>query len=110
MRSPVAADDLRIGAGRARDLAALADLHLDIVDDGADRHGAERHGIAGLHVDLFAGDDGVADGQALRRQDVGLLAVLVFDQRDESRAVGIVFEPLDLAGTSNLRRLKSTMR
>src|SRR5689334_15787939 len=33
----VAADDLGIGAGRTRDLAAFADLDLDIVDDGADR-------------------------------------------------------------------------
>src|SRR5215475_8510388 len=33
----VPADDLRIGAGRTRELAALADLGLDIVDDGADR-------------------------------------------------------------------------
>src|SRR5580704_10238539 len=33
----IAADDLRVGAGRAGNLAALADLQLDIVDDGADR-------------------------------------------------------------------------
>src|ERR1700743_3769414 len=32
----VAADDLRIGAGRARELTALADFQFDIVDDGAD--------------------------------------------------------------------------
>src|SRR5262245_30703138 len=31
----VAADELRIGAGRTRDLAALAGLQLDIVDDRA---------------------------------------------------------------------------
>src|SRR4029077_10473635 len=34
----VAADDLRIGAGRTRELPALADLEFDIVDDRADRH------------------------------------------------------------------------
>ena len=56
----------------------------------------ERHRVAGLHVDMLAGDDRVADRQALRRQDVGQLAVLVFDQRDEGGAVRIVFEPLDL--------------
>ena len=67
----VAADDLRIGAGRTRDRAALADLHLDVVDDGADRHVGERHGVAGLHVDLLAGDHRVADGEPLRREDVG---------------------------------------
>src|SRR5271170_3227461 len=75
----VAADDLGIRAGRARDLAALADLHLHIVDDGADRHVARRHGIAGLHVHMLAGDDGVALAEALRRQDVGKLAIAVFD-------------------------------
>ncbi len=32
----VAADDLRIGTGGAGDCAALADLHLDVVDDRAD--------------------------------------------------------------------------
>src|SRR6201996_296393 len=32
----VAADDLRIGAGGARELTAFADFQFDIVDDGAD--------------------------------------------------------------------------
>ena len=67
----VAADDLGVGAGGARHLAALAGLHLDIVDDRADRHGAQRHGVARLHVDLLAGDDRVAGRQTLRREDVG---------------------------------------
>ena len=55
----------------------------------------ERHGVAGLHVDLLAGDHGVAGRQALRREDVGQLAVGVLDQRDEGGAVRIVLEPLD---------------
>src|ERR1700681_3128449 len=91
----VAADILGIGAGRARDLAAGAGLHLDIVDDRADRHGDERHGIAGLHVRLARSHHRGADRKALRRQDIAELAILVFDQRDESRAVGIVFQTLD---------------
>src|SRR5207344_3578672 len=76
----VAADDLRIGAGRTRDLAALADLELDVVDDGADRNVGERHGVAGLYVDILAGHPGVAGGKAWRRQDVGGFAVPVFDR------------------------------
>ena len=52
----VAADDLGVGAGGAGDRAALADLHLDIVDDRADRHVPQRHRVARLHVDLRAGD------------------------------------------------------
>src|SRR6476661_9936601 len=79
----VAADDLDIGAGGAGDLAALARLHLHIVDDGADRHLAQLHRIARLHVGLLASDDAVADGEALRREDVGELAILIFDQSDE---------------------------
>src|SRR5262249_46275733 len=92
----VAADDLGIGSGRARDLPALADLDLDVVHDGADRNIAGRHGIAGLHVDVLAGDHRVARRQPLRRQDVGKLAVLVLDQRDEAGAVGVVLDALDL--------------
>src|SRR5262245_30886053 len=91
----VAADDLRIGAGRARDLAALAELELDIVHDGADRNVAERHGIARLHVNMLAGDDSIAGRDPLRRQNIGELAVLVLDERDEGGAVRIVFEPLN---------------
>src|SRR3546814_16400707 len=49
-----------------------------------------------LDVRALAGDDGVADRQALRRQDVALLAVRVLDERDEGAAVGIVFQPRDL--------------
>src|SRR3984893_6492453 len=102
----VAADDLRIGAGRARDLAALADLDLDIVHDGADRNIGGRHGVAGLDVDMLAGDHRVADREPLRRKDVVELAVLVFDQRDEGGAVRIVFEPLDLGRRVELAALE----
>ena len=91
----VATDDLRIGAGRARDLAALAGLHLDIVDDRAHRHLPHLLGAARLDVGGCAGHHAVADREALRREDVGLLAVLVSDERDEGRAVRIVFQPLD---------------
>src|SRR5215217_373507 len=91
----VAGDDLGVGPGRAGKRAALADFQLDIVDDGADRHVADRHGVAGLDVHLIAGDDGVADGEPLRRQDVGQLAVGVADQGDERGAVRIVFDPVD---------------
>src|SRR6185437_12051880 len=102
----VAADELGVGTGGARELAALADLGLDVVDDGADRHVAERHDIARLHVDIAAGDDGVADRQPLRREDIGLLAVLILDQGDEAGAVRIVFQPLDGRGNVKLGALE----
>ena len=71
----VSADQLGVGAGGACDLATLHRLHLDIVDDGADRQGAQGRGVARLHVDLLAGDDLVAGFEALRREDVVQLAV-----------------------------------
>ena len=89
----VAADELGVGAGRAGDLAALARLHLDVVHDRADRHRREGHRVARLDVGLGRGDHAVADGQPLRRQDVGLLAVGIADQRDERRPVRVVLDP-----------------
>src|SRR5262249_58078755 len=80
----------------ARNLAALADLDLHVVHDRADRHVSDRHGVAGFHVRVLAGDDDVALGEPLWRQDVGELAILVLDQCDEGGAVGIIFDPLDL--------------
>src|SRR4029079_2735108 len=38
----VAADDLGVAARRTRDLAAFADLELDIMHDGADRNVGDR--------------------------------------------------------------------
>src|SRR5579871_6450366 len=102
----VAADELGIGARGPRELAALPDLGLDVVDDGADRHVAERHDIARLHVDIVAGDDGVAHRQTLRREDIGLLAVLILDQGDEAGAVRIIFQPLDGCGHIDLLALE----
>src|SRR3569623_972903 len=92
--SAIAADDLIVSPGGAGDLATLARLQLDVVDDGADRHLADLHRIARLHVDLLAGDDLVARSETLRSDNVGLLAALVGDERDERRPVGVVFEPL----------------
>src|SRR5205085_18535 len=102
----VAADQLSVGAGRTGHLAAFAGLQLDIVDDGADRHGPQRHGVAGLHVDLFAGHDLIPGAQALRGQDVGQLAVGVADQGDERRAVRIVLEAFHRADDVELATLE----
>jgi hypothetical protein len=61
--------------------------------------GADRDAASGIALPGFTstrvGDHRIADLQALRRQDVGLLAVLVADQRDERRPVRVVLEPLD---------------
>src|SRR6056297_591755 len=89
----VTADELGVGARRPRDLATLAGLHLDVVDDRADRHALERHRVARLHVDLAAGDDLVAHAETLGGEDVGLLAIGILDERDEGGSVGVVFDP-----------------
>src|SRR5437660_12026797 len=72
----VAADDLGVGAGGTRELTALADLQFHIVDDGPDRHVAERHDVARFDVDIIAGNHGVADGKPLRGENIGLRAAL----------------------------------
>src|SRR2546423_8383073 len=89
----IAADQLDISAGRSGDLAPLARLHLDIVDDRAGRNVAQRHRVARLDVDPLAGDDAVARPQPLRRDDVGLLAIGLANEGEKAGAVGSVFTP-----------------
>src|SRR3546814_5663315 len=91
---------------RPRQLPALARLQLDVVHDRADRDAAQRHRVARLHVRPFARDHLVAGAQALRRQDVGLLAVLVGDQRDEGGAVRVVLQALARADHVELATLE----
>src|SRR6185437_1424521 len=57
-------------------------------------------------VDPFGSDDGVADLQALRRQDIGLFAIGVADERDEGGAVRIVLQTLDRARDVKLAALE----
>ena len=71
-------------------------LQLDVVDDGADRDAAQRQRVADGDVDLRAGLDVHADPQAVRRQDVALLAVEVVQQRDVGGAVRVVLDRGDL--------------
>ena len=75
--------------------------------------GMKRSGsaVARLDVGGVRRDDLVADGEALRREDVRLLAVRVLDQRDARRAVRVVLDPeRRSAGTPVLLRLKSILR
>ena len=95
-----------LGAGRAADLRARPDLELDGVDVGTDRDEAERQAVARLDVGGVRRDDFVADRELLRREDVGLLAVLVLDQRDARRAVRVVLDPDDRRGHARLVALE----
>src|SRR6185295_15036610 len=90
----LAARELGGGAGGARDLAALAGLQLDVVDDRADRDVPQLHRVARADRRVGARLQLVADGDALRREDVAALAVLVEEQRDVRRPVRVVFQAL----------------
>src|SRR3546814_9661882 len=76
------------------------------MDDGADRDGAQRHRVARLDVGALTGDDSVADRQALWRQDVALLAVLILDESDEGAAVRIVLQARNLGRHVELAALE----
>src|SRR6188472_755002 len=91
----IAADELHVSARGARELPTFIFLHLHVVDDSADRHIGERHGVAGLDVNASVRDHCVARREPLRRQDIRKLAVLVFNQRNEGGSVRVIFEPVD---------------
>ena len=95
-----------VGTRRTGDLAALEGLQLYIVDDGPDGHGAQRHGVARLHVGAVRGDHLVASLEALRSQDVGDLPVRITDQGDKGRAVRIILNPVDGADDVELATLE----
>src|ERR1700733_4349662 len=88
--------ELRGAAGAAHELAALAGLQLDVVDDGAERDVRERQRVADLDVGGRTGLDHVADLEQRGREDVALLAVAVVQQREPRRAVGVVLDRGDL--------------
>src|SRR5690606_13313713 len=103
----VAANILSISTRRARHLAALLGLELDVVHDRANRHLFERHRVARLHVDrIHRRNHLVPCSNALRRKDVGLLTVFVVHQRNEGTAVGVVFEALNRADNVKLVALE----
>ena len=90
-------------AGRADQLAALAGVHLDVVDFQAAGMFASGRQLPSSGAAVGAADDRRADLQAVGGEDVGLLAVLVLDQGDEARAVGVVLDRLDGGGDAVLR-------
>ena len=55
---------------------------------------------------LFRSDHLVAGSKTLRSEDVGLLAVGIVDERDERRAVRVVFDTLDRAFDVELATLE----
>src|SRR5208283_6208913 len=83
---------LSLHARAARELGAGARLHLDGVNDGAERDVLEHQRVAGLDVGVLARLDFGADFEAVGSEDVGLDAVGIVEQRDIGGAIGIVFQ------------------
>ena len=108
--SPVAADDLHVAAGRARDLPALADLISNIRAQSCDRKIRDRHRIARLHVGMLRGDDRVARRKPLRRQNRSKLAIRHVMSAMNAVRFGSYSRCSTVAGTSNSPREKSIRR
>src|SRR3954462_4709606 len=92
----VAGHQLRAAAGRADHLAPLADLELDVVDHRAQRDLAQGERVADVDLGALARHHLGAHLQAVRPEDVALLAVRVVQQGDARRAVRVVFDRRDL--------------
>src|SRR5881396_1805021 len=93
---------LDAGARGARELAAAPDLELHVVHRGAERDLEQRHRVPDPDVRARTGHDRIADGEALRSQDVALLAVRVVQQRDARRPVRVVLDRRHLGGNAEL--------
>lgn len=85
-------------ASSTSDFAAVAWDQLDVVDRGAEWNCAEWHRVARFRGDVCTSNDGRADFEAERSEDVGLLAVLILDEGDAASAVRIVFDADDRCG------------
>src|SRR5205807_6978885 len=90
--APPAGRELAARAGRAGQLGAGAGTKLDGVNHRADGDGPKRERVAGPDVGALARLQLVAHPKPLPRKDVALLPVGVVEQRDASRAVGVVLD------------------
>jgi hypothetical protein len=77
-------------------LGPFARPHLDVVNQGAEGDETQRQGVARLNVGGLAGDDPIANFQAIRCQDVPFFPICVVEQGDSGRPVRVVFDGSDL--------------
>ena len=104
--STITAYELGVGTGSTSDLAALAWLHFDVVNDRTDRHAREWHSVPRLDVGLGRSNHLVANSNTLRSKDVSLFAIFVLDQCDECGPVRVIFDPCDNRGHVQLVALE----
>ena len=76
------------------------------MDHGTDRDVRDRQAVAGLDVGSRGGQDLIADLEALGREDIGLNAVLILNQRDVRGAVRIVLQGQNGSGHIQLLTLE----
>src|SRR3569833_3685814 len=93
-------------AGAAGELTTLAGLHLDIVNNRADRDVTQGHRIARLDGGIRTRANVIARLHALWREDVATLAAGILHESDVARTVRIVLEALDDAGDAVLVALE----
>src|SRR4051794_20696315 len=98
--------ELDRGAGGAAHLAAAARLQLDVVNRRTGGDEADRQRVADGDVGALARLHIHAHAQAVRREDVALLAVGVVDERDVRRAIRVVLDRGDAAGHAVLGALE----
>ena len=98
--------ELRGRARTADKLRALADLELDGMDDRTKRNILQRKRVARLNVSLGTRLHDIADLEAVRCEDVTLLAICVVQERNACAAVRIIFNRRDAGGDSVLRALE----
>ena len=93
-------------ARTADELCAFADLQLNGMNDRTERDVLQWECVARLDVRLGTRLHHIADLQAVRREDVALLAVCVVQQRDACTAVRIVLDRRHTGGDPVLHALE----
>ena len=97
---------LGIGTGRTHHLGTLAGTELDIVNQRAERNLSKQKGVAHFGGDAFTGHHGLTDLEALRAEDVALLAVGIADEGYARTAVGVILDGLHHGGDTILGALE----
>lgn len=98
----VDAHESSCGSRGADDLSATTERHFQVVDLVPHRDVFQLHAVAHFHLRARRADDGLADLQSVRSQDVALFAVLVVNEGDARGTVGIVLKRSDDAGNAGL--------
>jgi hypothetical protein len=95
--SAIAPHNLHAIPGRPRKLAAAPNLHLNIMNHGSKRNIFEQHTIPRLNVCDIIRDNLIPNGQLVWRNNVAKFAIIIFNQRDKRRSIGVILNPRNLS-------------